>query len=130
MTAVQERVRSVLDAPRGHRFSRTRTRAFAPALAPNPARMTREQRLLRQLAGNPRVAYRTEHGVLPAWMGLAEERRKHEADTAQPPPPPPPPRGRHRALLRRRHRRGWSALAYGTVLAAGVVIGHAAGLLL
>ncbi|GHD17048.1 hypothetical protein GCM10007147_05790 [Nocardiopsis kunsanensis] len=58
-------VRAVLDTPRGSRFTRTRTGARPP---------TREQCLLAQMEGNPRVAYRQAHGVLPAWMHLQAAR--------------------------------------------------------
>ena len=68
MTATATRVRSVLDSPRGHRFSRT----------PGPTMPPGEQLLLKQMAGNPKVAYRIEHGELPLWMHLAAERRKQE----------------------------------------------------
>lgn len=58
------RIRRVLDAPRGRRFSK-------PSY---PAPQTREQRLLAQMEGNPRVAYRQAHGVLPAWMEVQNQR--------------------------------------------------------
>ncbi|WP_435108678.1 hypothetical protein [Nocardiopsis synnemataformans] len=60
MTAepVSSGVRAVLDAPRGRRFSK-------PSY---PTPLTREQRLLAQMKGNPRVAYRQAHGELPPWM--------------------------------------------------------------
>ncbi|MCY9784208.1 hypothetical protein KIK06_09915 [Nocardiopsis sp. EMB25] len=75
--SADNRVRAVLDAPRGHRFARTRTGTRTP---------TRQQRLLNELRGNPRVAYRQAHGELPAWMRG----------------PPPPSTAREPALESRR----------------------------
>ena len=71
---VSSGIRTVLDAPRGSRFSR-------PGATTPPTRkqrppdgeqcpLTREQRLLAQMQGNPRVAYRQAHGQLPMWMRL------------------------------------------------------------
>src|SRR5699024_12169598 len=72
--------------------------------------LSREQLLLKQMAGNPKVAYRIERGELPLWMHLAAEHRKQEEnlDKAGRAPEeqafPPPRRGRHRTP----HRRyGW-----------------------
>ncbi|GHC73454.1 hypothetical protein GCM10007079_07430 [Nocardiopsis terrae] len=128
MTTVETRVRSVLDAPRGHRFSRT----------PAPVRenrQVREQHLLRQMAGNPKVAHRLEHGVLPGWMRVAkehggsEEREAGRAGVIEPEPEPTPlPRGRHRRTPRRWH--GWAVPSYGAVLVAGMMIGQLARLVL
>ena len=73
---VSSEVRTVLDAPRGRRFSYTRTGPTA-----------REQRLLAQMEGNPRVAYRQTHGTLPLWMHL-QAARMAERD----PQPPEGPR--------------------------------------
>lgn len=101
MTAetVSSGVRAVLDAPRGHRFSR-------PCY---PAPLTREQRLLSQMEGNPRVAYRQAHGVLPEWMHVhaaqlderasratehPEERPSKPTTQPQRPPEPVVPRPR------------------------------------
>ncbi|WP_040698605.1 hypothetical protein [Nocardiopsis kunsanensis] len=64
-------VRTVLEAPRGSRFTRTRTGARTPS---------REQRLLAQMEGNPRVDYRQAHGQLPHWVHLQAARKgKHQA---------------------------------------------------
>lgn len=95
--------------------------------------LPREQLFLKQMAGNPKVAYRIEHGELPLWMHLAAERRKQEEspDKAGRAPEeqafPPPRRGRHRTP-RRRH--GWSALLPGMVLMLGVVGGRIAEMVL
>jgi len=70
---VASEVRAVLDAPRGRRFSK-------PVY---PAPLTREQRLLAQMQGNPRVAYRQAHGVLPAWMHI-QAARMAERDAQNP----------------------------------------------
>ncbi len=90
------------------------------------------------MAGNPRVAYRLEHGVTPHWMTVAKQRREQaerQAGEAKPheaeadPFPPLKPRGRHRAP---RRRGGWvaAALTYGMVLAAGMGISQMAAWLL
>ncbi|WP_150252486.1 hypothetical protein [Nocardiopsis deserti] len=76
---VSSGVRAVLDAPRGRRFSK-------PSY---PAPLTREQRLLAQMEGNPRVAYRQTHGVLPAWMHV-HAARLAERDTPAPEGPARP----------------------------------------
>ncbi|GAB3699813.1 hypothetical protein [Nocardiopsis oceani] len=88
MTAepVSAGVRAVLDAPRGRRFPRPGT----------PPSSTREQRLLAQMADNPRVAHRQAHGTLPAWMHthaarLAERDNQPFKEQRRPPPPPQPP---------------------------------------
>ena len=91
--------------------------------------LPREQLFLKQMAGNPKVAYRIEHGELPLWMHLAAERRKQEEspDKAGRAPEeqafPPPRRGRHRTP---RRRYGWSVLLPGMVLMLGVVGGRIA----
>ncbi len=97
----------MLDAPRGRRFSRTPMVAgHRPAPPESP--LARERRLLRQMADNPRVAHRIEHGVLPQWMNVARERREREvaAMNAAPPSPTPPqtPIPPHRTRARGRHR--------------------------
>lgn len=144
-------VRTVLDAPRGRRFSHTRTGKTPP---------TREQRLLAQMEGNPRVAYRQTHGPLPAWMHLHAARLAfREAQTsdrprkptpapkrpAQPMVPrprpapddgPPPPRPRparpplpkrprsHRKPRRRRSRADLHLLGYTLAFLAGALAHH------
>lgn len=127
MTMTETRVRTVLAAPHGHRFSHPR---------PPETFQEREQRLLRQMAGNPRVARRIEHGQLPHWMLVAKERRERaqaEARTGAEPEhaddvlPPAFPRGRHRAP---RKRHGRSLMAYGMTLVAGAVATELLGLLL
>ncbi|MFD6949572.1 hypothetical protein A6A08_07505 [Nocardiopsis sp. TSRI0078] len=124
MTAepVSSGVRAVLDAPRGRRFSKP---SYPPPL-------TREQRLLAQMEGNPRVAYRQAHGVLPEWMHVhaarlderasrttegPERPRKPITQPARPPEPvvprprpapddgPFPPRRERPPLPRRRPKR-------------------------
>lgn len=129
VTTVNPRMREVLGAPRGRRFSR-------PSHTFEPAPLTREQRLLDQMRGNPRVAYRLEHGALPHWMRVAEERRvQRDRASARPDVPeerPVPAVGgrhrRHRRSLHERFRRplrerprwsGWRMLSYGAAVAAG-----------
>ncbi|WP_026123017.1 hypothetical protein [Nocardiopsis halotolerans] len=73
---VSSGVRAVLDAPRGRRFSK-------PSY---PTPLTREQRLLAQMKGNPRVAYRQAHGVLPEWMYVHAARlAERDAQTTERP---------------------------------------------
>ncbi|MEE2053029.1 hypothetical protein [Nocardiopsis tropica] len=109
--------------PRGHRSPRTALTSHTPG-------PTREQQLLDQMRGNPRVAYRIEHGALPHWMRVAEERR---AQRERPPVRPDVPEagpvsaegGRHRRPRARRVR--WSgrrALSYGAAVAGGVLLGQ------
>ncbi|MEV6818062.1 hypothetical protein AB0M72_04815 [Nocardiopsis dassonvillei] len=80
-----DRIRRVLDAPRGQRFVRPGTASnTAPSGRPDslnrsrntsdPNEPTREQRLLAQMADNPRVAYRQLHGELPTWMHVQAAR--------------------------------------------------------
>ncbi|WP_435111774.1 hypothetical protein [Nocardiopsis synnemataformans] len=84
MTAetVSSGVRAVLDSPRGRRFSR-------PGASAPPTSPTREQRLLTQMEGNPRVAYRQAHGELPPWMHV-HAARLAERDTPTPEGPKRP----------------------------------------
>ena len=75
-------LRAVLDAPRGRRFSRPglSNRPMAAPLDDSDFRV-REQRLLAQMADNPRVIHRQTHGVLPQWVyeHVARiEEREHE----------------------------------------------------
>jgi hypothetical protein len=121
--AVAPHMRAVTDTPRGHRFPRT---AFT-SRTPGP---TREQQLLDQMRGNPRVAYRLEHGALPHWMRVAEERRvQRERAPVRPDVPEAGPvsaeGGRHRRPRARRVR--WSgrrALSYVLAVAGGVLFGQ------
>ncbi|WP_157982530.1 hypothetical protein [Nocardiopsis sp. FIRDI 009] len=121
-TAVNPRMRAVLDAPRGRRFSR-------PAGAPPP---TREQRLLAQMEGNPRVAYRREHGVLPGWMLVAGTKQRNQAAIALVRESTPTPRGRGRHRSRRRWLgKGLLRVAsYTTAIVGGTMLGHAVTTLL
>lgn len=129
MTMTETSLRTVLAAPRGHHFSR-------PHLS--ETFQERERRLLRQMAGDPRVARRIEHGQLPHWMLVAKERREKARTEARAEAradrvdvddvlPPALLRGRHRAP-RKRHSR--TLLAYGMTLVAGAVTTELFGLLL
>ncbi len=80
-----DRIRRVLDAPRGQRFVRPGSASHPsrssrpdslsrPRKTDSPGEPTREQRLLAQMTGNPRVAYRQTHGELPAWMHVQAAR--------------------------------------------------------
>ncbi|GAB3702485.1 hypothetical protein [Nocardiopsis oceani] len=150
-TTTDTRLRPVLNAPRDHRFSRpgsalwaehrrTQPRPTAPrptnALPESP--QARRERLLRQMQGNPKVAYMLEHGAVPHWVEVARQRRERaereaeqarEAEEAreavEPPPeslPGPSPefpsasRGRHRAP---RRWWAWPAQALSTALLSG-----------
>ena len=145
-TTTDTRLRPVLNAPRGRRFSRpgSAIRTEPRRTAPRPAQsrpespQDRRERLLRQMQGNPRVAHMLEHGTVPHWVTVARQRREpaeREADQAriaedarqavEPPPeslPGPSPvfrpaaRGRHRAP---RHWWAWPALALSTALLMG-----------
>ncbi|MES0832274.1 hypothetical protein [Nocardiopsis tropica] len=82
------------------------------------------------MRGNPRVAYRIEHGALPHWMGVAEERRvQRERAPARSDVPEAGPvsaeGGRHRRPRARRVRRsGRLALSYVLAVAGGVLLGQ------
>ena len=89
-------IRTVLDTPRGQRFSRPR----------QPPARTREQRLLDQMRGNPRVDYRLRHGVLPAWMETHDARLTQSARVSRSAASPPLPRPRSRSRSHRRVREG------------------------
>jgi hypothetical protein len=134
-----ERIQRVFDAPRGQRFTR-------PAYT---APLTREQRLLAQMRDNPRVAYRQEHGILPAWMDeppkrpgpaapLAPQPRTAPDDgpphhmrpsTAPRPERPPLPRRprRHRKPPR---RSTWTLTGYALAALAGAFAHHLTATLL
>ncbi len=133
MTApqVREEIRSVLTAPRGRRFPRPHTRSPQPALpalesesAWTETHQARQERLLRQMQGNPRVAYMLEHGPLPHWVHVARQHREQKARearraeaAARAEPEPALPRGRHRAP---RPWWGWPATAISSTLLLGL----------
>ena len=82
---VSSGVRSVLGTPRGQRFSRP------GGLAPQ----TREQRLIAQMPGNARVAYRQAHGQVPAWMEVhAARMAERDVWVSEGPRKPAPAPGR------------------------------------
>lgn len=146
--AADHRVRSVLAAPRGQRFSRpgssrpttSRRGPFEPVYTPPETDQARRERLLRQMRGNPRVAYMLEHGELPHWMIVARERREQAEREAResrkttaadeafladlPGMAPAKPRGRHRAP---RRKRNLSTLAFGVALHSGLTAVMAIG---
>ncbi|MEU3017090.1 hypothetical protein ABZ635_06810 [Nocardiopsis sp. NPDC007018] len=84
----------------------------------------RQERLLRQMHGNPRVAYMLQHGPVPHWVKVARQHREQKAREARQAaadaraelPEPVRTRGRHRAP---RRWWGWPATALGTVLLLG-----------
>lgn len=130
---MDNRMRSVLDAPRGQRFSRPGATLSRPAtrytLPETP--QEREARLLRQMEGNPRVARRLEHGQLPHWMVVARQRHeqaerkaREAASIAEEPAPTVRSRGRHRAP---RRWWAWPAVAVSTTLLFGQTVVELAG---
>ncbi|WP_431871186.1 hypothetical protein [Nocardiopsis eucommiae] len=135
-------VRSVLAAPRGHRFprparpQRTVPSRVVPATSPrakspqsewartglpwSESHQDRQERLLRQMQGNPRVAYMLEHGPLPHWVHVARQQRERKAREAATTRAEP-----ERVLLRGRHRAprrwwGWPATAISSTLLLGL----------
>lgn len=114
-------VRQVLTAPRGHRFTRTRTDSRPP---------TREQVLLAQMAGNPRVQHRLQHGELPHWMKVAAQQRTRRATPTVPRPrpapddgprPQPPPLPRRPRSHRKPRRTPWRLIGYTLATTAGAL---------
>ncbi|WP_234003821.1 hypothetical protein [Nocardiopsis sp. SBT366] len=126
---VSAQIRSVLTAPRGHRFPRTNARSPRPAVpalqsesAWTETHQDRQERLLRQMGDNPRVAYMLEHGPVPHWVRVARQHREQAAQKAAEAaslaePEPVPPRGRHRAP---RPWWGWPATAISSTLLLGL----------
>ncbi|MFE9243230.1 hypothetical protein [Nocardiopsis sp. NPDC006938] len=85
----------------------------------------RQERLLRQMDGNPRVAYMLQHGPVPHWVKVARQHREQKAREArqaaadtrtEPEAEPVRTRGRHRAP---RRWWGWPATAIGATLLLG-----------
>ncbi|MFE9244396.1 hypothetical protein [Nocardiopsis sp. NPDC006938] len=74
----------------------------------------RQERLLRQMHGNPRVAYMLQHGPVPHWVKVARQHREQKAREAR--QPAARTRGRHRAP---RRWWGWPANALGATLLLG-----------
>ncbi|MEU0241872.1 hypothetical protein ABZ234_29670 [Nocardiopsis sp. NPDC006198] len=152
------RVRRALDTPRGQRSAHPG--AAHPRSAAPTGRSAREQRLLAQMRDNPRVAYRLEHGVLPAWMEIQNARlaqrpsatapspsrpavlsvpRPRPASDDGPPSPVPAPRRTRPPLPRRPHshrkprrraRATWRLTAYTLAAAAGALAHHLSALIL
>ncbi|MFE9247134.1 hypothetical protein [Nocardiopsis sp. NPDC006938] len=90
----------------------------------------RQERLLRQMRGNPRVAYMLLHGPVPHWVKVARQHRDQKAREARQaatdarteltetePQPTVRTRGRHRAP---RRWWGWPANALGATLLLGL----------
>jgi hypothetical protein len=142
-------VRQVLAAPRGQRF--TRTPALSPTRVRPPSRPdAHQEQHLTQMRDNPRVAYRLDHGELPAWMRAQAERQRvprPTPDTAPRPvprprpapddgPPPSRPSPKPRPLPRRprSHRKprhaGWRLTGYALAAVAGAAIHHLTSVLL
>ncbi|WP_433700793.1 hypothetical protein [Nocardiopsis sp. CA-288880] len=152
------RVRQVLDTPPGQ-CSAHPAAAHPRSEAPT-GRSAREQRLLAQMRDNPRVAYRLEHGVLPAWMEIQDARLAQRPAVPAPPPsrpavlsvprprpasddgpssPVPAPRRTRSPLPRRPHshrkprrraRAAWRLTAYTLATAAGALAHHLSTLVL
>ncbi|WP_239646360.1 hypothetical protein [Nocardiopsis prasina] len=143
---VSTEVRSVLAAPRGHRFPRPAARPQrrsrsapswgvpVPSAAPQEPEslQARQERLLRQMQGNPRVAHMLEHGPVPHWVHVARQQRERAAREAREAqqavsrvePEPVLPRGRHRAP---RRWWGWPATAISSTLLLGLTTLEALG---
>lgn len=116
-------VRDTLTAPRGHRFSHTRT-----GRRPMPA--TREE-LFEQMMEHPKVRYRVERGEVPEWMRAATPSIPHPRpapdDNPRPQPPPLPRRPRSH---RKPRRTPWRLITYTLTAAAGALAQHLVSLLL
>ncbi|MFD3685725.1 hypothetical protein ACFWTE_13025 [Nocardiopsis sp. NPDC058631] len=107
-------IRTVLDAPRGHRFSRPQ----------HPPAQTREQRLLNQMRGNPRVDYRLRHGVLPAWMETHDARLTQSARVSRSAARPPLPRPRSHRRVREGGGLGLALCCHTLAAALGAFAHH------
>ncbi|MGW8526292.1 hypothetical protein [Nocardiopsis sp. NPDC055824] len=146
------RARRVLDTPRGQRSAHSG--AACPRSAVSTGHSAREQQLLAQVRDNPRVTYRLEHGVLPAWMEIQDARlaqrpavpapsperpavlsvpRPRPASDDGPPSPVPAPRRTRSSLPRRPHshrkprrraRAAWRLTAYTLAAAVGALAYH------
>ncbi|MEU3021044.1 MULTISPECIES: hypothetical protein [unclassified Nocardiopsis] len=92
----------------------------------------RQERLLRQMHGNPRVAYMLQHGPVPHWVKVARHHREQKAREARQAaanartelPEPVRPRGRHRAP---RRWWAWPVTAMGASLLYGLHVLGTAG---
>lgn len=148
---VSSGVRQRLSAPRGHRFSRpgANRQSAVPRESHRPQQQrttlielwephshqrattpesdqARQERLLRQMEGNPRLAYKLQHHAVPHWTEVTHRRQEqgrreaHQAkqvrDAVEPSPKPPTAtitRGRHRAP---RRWWAWPAVVISTAL--------------
>ncbi|MGW5876858.1 hypothetical protein ACWFMI_09965 [Nocardiopsis terrae] len=92
-TTMTPGVRRVLDSPHGRRFGRPGERLAAPQATQRPDRQpSREELMLAQMRGNPRVEHRLRHGDLPDWMHVAQHRKASRPEPAPVVPPVPRPR--------------------------------------
>ncbi|GAB3695225.1 hypothetical protein [Nocardiopsis oceani] len=120
---VEPGVRQRLAAPRGRRFSRPGS--SRQSAAPPESHQERQERLLRQMEGNPRLAYSLQHHAVPHWAEATrqhreqteqrarQEQRAREATAPSPTTPTIRTRGRHRAP---RRWWAWPAVAVGATL--------------
>ncbi|GAA1463649.1 hypothetical protein NE857_32145 [Nocardiopsis exhalans] len=101
--------------PREHRGS-------GPYFTTPETHQARQERLLRQMQGNPRVTHMLQHGPRPHWFEVDRQRQEQEEREAQrldeafaalTDGPATPTRGRHRAP---RRWWGWPAAAISTTL--------------
>ncbi|GAB3720190.1 hypothetical protein [Nocardiopsis nanhaiensis] len=116
-------VRQRLAAPRGRRFSRPGSNR--QSAAPPESHQERQERLLRQMEGNPHLAYTLQHHAVPHWAEVTRQRRERagqkarqaqrarEATVPSPTQLTTPTRGRHRAP---RRWWAWPAVAVGATL--------------
>ena len=121
------RMRNVLEAPRGRRFSPgAAARGRAARQSADPWFTPRGLAMLTEMRGNPRVEYRLQHGPLPAWMRVEEAmqaRQVREPARRAPREITRLERGRHR----RRSRAAWWATGLcGVAFLLGVVVGQVA----
>lgn len=80
-TTPTPRIRRVLDTPRGHRFAR-----------PGARTPTRQELVLAQMRGNPRIEHRLRRGELPEWMRVASRRGPWRPEPGSAVPSVPRPR--------------------------------------
>lgn len=140
-------VRQVLTAPRGHRFTRTRT---VPQTGTYPTPPATLEEFFGQPTQNPRVHHRMEHGEPPHRMKSAAQqstereraaRQQQEGkgsprvprprpapDDGPRPAPPPLPRRPHSHRKPRRRLR-WTLIGYTLTATAGALAHHLATLL-
>ncbi|MET9781054.1 hypothetical protein ABZ631_02540 [Nocardiopsis alba] len=114
-------LRSVLNAPRGHRFNRPKHDVPSPTDEPGLSedRARRERVMLSQMRGNPRVEHRLRYGELPDWMTAPVRSGPARAYTSCSTPPRRRPAGH-----RKPRRMGWKPAGYALAMIVGLLLGH------